>query len=155
MTTTPTPDEARRALQDVKHRRQQAANAAGWGKGWWYWAAAGVVVAATGVLFDFKGDELGDWTNIITLAVLALLVLSYTRWGSALIGRPVRPRNPGPVRWVVSIASALVIMAAALLLGSLRIPHVGSIIGVACGLLLALAGPWWQERVLSRRASRP
>ncbi|WP_305784548.1 hypothetical protein [Symbioplanes lichenis] len=150
---SPTPEEAQRALHDVEARRQETAAAAGWPVA--YWIGGGVLVAGLGVLYDLKPDFSRDWGNVITLTLLAIAVLASTRQGSAWFGRPVRARQAPASRWPLAIIGGVLLAFLAVRAGQWEVPHLVAILGVAAGLLMALAGPWWQHRVLTRRAARP
>ncbi|TQS43957.1 hypothetical protein [Cryptosporangium phraense] len=150
-TPTPTPDEARRTLQDLEEHRRRTADAAGWHRGWWI--GAGVIVAAYGVAVDLAPG--GAWSSVIPAVLLVAAVVSTTRWGSAAIGRPLRARQAaGPGRWIVAIVGALLIVGVTLAVGRLDVPHLAAIAGVVGGVVLAVGGPWWQDRVLTRRATK-
>ncbi|GAA2520862.1 hypothetical protein [Winogradskya humida] len=154
MAVTPTPDEARQTLQDYDQQRKDSAAASGYSTV--YWIVAGIVVAAFGVLTDLYPDWAGAGSSWFSLTLLAVVVLSSTRWGSALFGRRVQVRRrPAGQRWLLAIVGAVVSVVAMLALASLEIPHRFAIVGVVFGLLLAIGGPWWQRRVLAREAARP
>ena len=154
MTGTPTPNEARSALRDIEQRRGQTVDAGGWHRGWWI--AAGVVTVAFGIAVDLAPGALGGWGTTVPIVLLALAALSTTRWGGSAIGRPLRPRQPaGPGRWVAALVGGLLIALLTLVAGRWNVPHLAAVIGVVGGLLLAFAGPWWQHRVLTRRAAQP
>ena len=153
MSSSPTPEEARQALHDVDRRREQSARAAGHSR--WAWLAAGVVTAAYGVLADREPRFLSNWSSIIVVALLLIVVAGNTRRGGALLGRPVRARtaaDPASMLWVALVL--ILFIAAATLAVALHTPHAAVWIGLAGGVLLAAAGPWWQRRVLSRAAGR-
>jgi hypothetical protein len=149
MTETPTPDEAQRALRDFDLQRGNTAEAGGWSPGWWI--GGGIVVAALGIVFDLKPAILGEWGNTVTLTLLAVAALSTSRWG----GRSVRVRQePVGKRLALGLLGAVLAVALIVLSWKLDVPHFSAIIGVVGGLLMAIAGPWWQRRVLTRRAVR-
>jgi hypothetical protein len=151
MAATPTPDEARRALHDVEARRRDTAAAGGWPVGWWI--GGGVVAAGLGVLYDLVPGFARDWGNVITLVLLAAVVVTSTRRGSAWIGRSVGPRR-APAGRPLALVGALLLVLFAVQVGRWGVPHLTAILGIAGGLLMALAGPWWQHRVLTRRAAQ-
>ncbi|MFI5842589.1 hypothetical protein ACIA8K_23055 [Catenuloplanes sp. NPDC051500] len=149
MSSTPTPDDAARTLRDFEQHQQQATAESGWPL--WTWIAAGVFVAALGVIYDLFPGFAADWGSWITGVLLLATVLSTTRWGSALFGRPARVRRPlttGGI--VVAIIFGALVVVAVLLASRLHIAHLPAVVGVVGGLLVAVAGPWWQRRVLRR-----
>ncbi|MEU5785213.1 hypothetical protein [Micromonospora lupini] len=151
MSTTPTPEEAREALRDVDRRRGQTAAAAGRSR--WTWLAAGVLVAAYGVLADRYPGFVRTYGTSIVILLLLLSMAGNTRWGAALLRRPVRPRitlSPAALLWS-ALALALLIGGTALAT-ALDVAHVWLWSGLFIGVLLAAAGPWWQRRVLTRVA---
>jgi hypothetical protein len=154
MSATPTPDEARQTLKDYDQQRANSTAASGYPTA--YWIGAGVVVAAFGVLTDLKPDWAGEGSTWFSLAMLFLVVLLATRWGSARVGRRVQVRRqPIGRRWLPAFAGAVLSLAAMLALANLSVPHLFTIVGVVFGLLLAIGGPWWQRRTLAREAARP
>jgi hypothetical protein len=143
MATTPTPDEALRALRDVEHRRDQSVEAAGWPR--WTWIAGGVLVP----------QFVRTWGTPIIVLLLLLALAANTRRGGALLRRPVRPRTSFDAANTRRLALALIVLiGAGAVAATLDVPHVALWSGLAGGLLLAVAGPWWQRRVLTR-AARP
>jgi hypothetical protein len=153
MNATPTPEEARDALQDVERRRAQTAAASGRSR--WVWIGAGVLIVAWGVLIDQKPGFAGDWGSIVVGLLLLVVVLGNTRRGGSLLRRQVRPRLPhdsSAMLWS-GLVIVLLIGGAALAV-ALHTPHVALWTSLAGGLLLAAAGPWWQRRVLTREARR-
>lgn len=154
MSATPTPEEARQALQDYDRQRRDSATASGHSTG--YWIGAGVIVAAFGVLTDLRPNWAGEGSTWFSTTLLAVLVLSTTRWGGAMLGRRVRVRHQSTARrWLLAVLGAVLALVAMLGLAALDLPHSFAVVGVVFGLLLAIGGPWWQRRVLAREASRP
>ena len=153
MNTQPTPDEAREALRDIDHRRTQTVERAGWPR--WAWVVAGVVTAAYGILADREAGFFRDWGSAFIGLLLLVALASNSRRGGALFRRQARPRitpDPASLLW-----SALVIIAfivAGTLAAAANVPHVAAWMGLAGGILLAVAGPWWQRRVLERESRR-
>ena len=148
MMTTPTPEEAQRSLDDIAEVRRETAAAAASSR-WWY-IGCGVLCAGLGVLNDQAPDFIGTWgTPIVVLLLLAALARS-SRWG----GRRVTPRLPGSLtlRLTLGVVGAIVIIVLTFAAVSLNIPHLFLWTGIGGGLLIALAGPWWQARVLQRGA---
>ncbi|MEV4822638.1 hypothetical protein [Micromonospora sp. NPDC049274] len=149
MSTTPTPEEAREALRDVDRRRGQTAAAAGRSR--WTWLAAGVFVVAFGALADSYPDFLRTYGLTIVVFLLLLSMAGNTRWGAALLRRPVRPRiSPAPAALLWSALVLALLIGGTALATALDVPHVWLWIGLFIGVLLAAAGPWWQHRVLTR-----
>ncbi|MEU7842134.1 hypothetical protein AB0B39_14385 [Micromonospora sp. NPDC049114] len=151
MSTTPTPEEARRALQDVDRRRGQTVAAASRSR--WTWLGAGVLVAAYGVLADRYPDFVRTYGTTIVILLLLLSMAGNTRWGATLLRRPVRPRivpSPASLLWSALVLALLI--GGTALATALDVPHVWLWSGVIIGVLLAAAGPWWQHRVLTRTA---
>ncbi|KAB1937332.1 hypothetical protein F8271_19330 [Micromonospora sp. ALFpr18c] len=151
MNTTPTPEEAEGALRDVHRRRGQTAAAAGWP--WWAWIVTGVLIAALGVLADRYPEFTRTYGTTIAILLLLVAMASNTRWGGALLRRPVRPRiqpDTSALMWSALILALLI--GGTALAGALGVPHVLLWGGLFIGVLLAAAGPWWQRRVLIRAA---
>ncbi|MET8281708.1 hypothetical protein [Micromonospora sp. NPDC005174] len=151
MSTTPTPEEARRALQDVDRRRDQTAAAAGWP--WWAWLASGVAVGACGFAADQYPDFVRTYGTTIVILLLVVAMLPNTRWGATLLKRPVRPRataDTSALLWSVLVVALLI--GGTTLASALDVPHVWVWSGLIVGVLMAAAGPWWQRRVLTRSA---
>ncbi|MFG2049411.1 hypothetical protein ACGFIW_18510 [Micromonospora sp. NPDC048935] len=150
---TPTPDEARAALRDVDRRRNQTAAAAGRSR--WGWIVAGVLIAAYGVLADRAPHFVRTWGSVVILLLLLVALVGNTRLGGSLLRRPVRPRiTPDPASLL-----GLLLVLAALIVGTtiaaaMEVPHVALWSGLAGGVLVAAAGPWWQRRVLTRGTGR-
>ncbi|WP_430788811.1 hypothetical protein [Actinoplanes sp. G11-F43] len=154
MSTTPTPEEARQTLRGYDQQRKDSAAASGYATG--YWIGAGVIVAAFGVFTDFNPDWAGSGSTWFSVALLAVVVVSSTRWGSALFGRRVQVRRQATARrWLLGMLGAVLALAAMLALASLDLPHTFTVVGIVFGLLLAIGGPWWQRRTLAREAARP
>lgn len=152
MSAIPTPDDAARTLHDFEEHRQQATAASGWPRS--AWIAGGVAVAALGLVYDLVPGFAADWGSWITGVALLLVVVSTTRWGSALFGRPVRVRRPLTAgRAVAALAVGVLAAVISLLASRLDVPHLTAVLGVAGGLLLAIAGPWWERRLLRRPVS--
>jgi hypothetical protein len=149
---SPTPEEARQALRDVDHRRDQSAAAGSWPR--WTWITGGVVVAAYGVLVDQQTQFLRDWGSTIVVLMLLAVVLSNSRWGSSLLRRPVRTRPPRDLQSLLWPALVLILVIGATLAVARDVPHAALWSGLAGGVLLAVAGPWWQRRLLTRETSR-
>jgi hypothetical protein len=148
--TTPTPEEAQRALQDIDDRKHEAAAAAASPR-WWY-IGCGIVTAAYGVLVDIYPNIANTWGNVLVWLVLLVVVARSSRWG----GRRLRPRIGGTParRWGIGVLGAIVIFALTIAALWLNVPHLTAWIGIGGGLLIALAGPWWQARMLQRSARR-
>lgn len=147
MNAMPSPEEADRALRDVERRRLQSRAAAAWPR--WCWVASGMCVAVYGVLLD--RHVLNAWGSLVPIALAALGLVSRTRWGSTIIGRPVRrPAGSLLPRWAIGLL-AVGLIALALAAGFWPMPHLSLVFSVVAGLLLAIAGPWWQNLDLSRR----
>jgi len=150
---SPTPEEAQHALRDVDLRREQTVAASSWSR--WAWIATGVTVAAYGLLVDQQPEFFRSWGSTITALLLLAVVASNTRWGSALLRRPVRPRtrhDPASMLW--SALVLVLIIGAVVVADVLDVPHVSVWAGLAGGVLLAAVGPWWQRRVLTRGTRR-
>ncbi|WP_433537877.1 hypothetical protein ACQPZK_09225 [Micromonospora sp. CA-249363] len=151
MGTTPTPEEARRALQDVDRRRDQTAAAAGWP--WWAWLVTGVAAVAYGFAADQYSDFVRTYGTTIVILLLLAAMLPNNRWGSALLKRPVRPRTtPDTSVLLWSVLVVVLLIGGTAVAGALDVPHVWVWSGLIVGVLLAAAGPWWQRRVLTRPA---
>ncbi|MEU8389389.1 hypothetical protein [Micromonospora sp. NPDC048843] len=153
MDTTPTPDEARAALQDVDRRRTQTAAAAGRSR--WAWIAAGILIAAYGILSDQAPQFVRTWGVAIVVLLLLVAAVGNTRWGGALMRRPVRPRmapDQASILWLALVLALVV--GVTTVAAAMDIPHVAVWSRLAVGVLLAAAGPWWQRRVLARALSR-
>lgn len=149
MMTTPTPEEAQRALHDIADVRQQTTDAAASPR-WWY-IGWGIVGAALGVTADFAPGFTGTWGSQAIIGLLLIVMIArVSRWG----GRRVTPRLPGSLatRLGIGVIGAIVIMALVVVGVWLHVPHLSSWIGIGGGLLIALAGPWWQRRMLRRGA---
>lgn len=152
MTATPTPEEARRALQDIDDRQRQTV-AAGASPHWW-WIVGGVLVAGYGVLVDLRPGIVQPWGEVGVWLLLFVVIARNSRWGAAFFGRRVRPRLAlGRTERFGFVAVGLLVLIV-LNLGAtwLDVPHVSAGFGIAGGLLIALAGPWWEHRVLKRNA---
>ncbi|AGL15896.1 hypothetical protein [Actinoplanes sp. N902-109] len=148
--TTPTPEEAQRALVDVEERRQQAL--AGAQSSRWWWIGGGIFLIAYGLVSDLADGFLGSWSGLITPIALMLVVLSTTRWGNSLLGRKVRARPLGTPaqrlgRGLIGAVLAVVLM---FVLAAVDVPHLVLWYGLVTGLLMIIAGPWWERRMLSR-----
>lgn len=151
MSTTPTPEEARRALADVDRRREQTAAAAGRSR--WAWLAAGVFAAAYGIVADRYPDFVRTYGTTIVILLLVAAMIPNTRWGAALLKRPVRPRaTPDAQSLLWSALVVALLIGGAALATALEVPHLWVWFGLLAGVLLAVAGPWWQRRVLTRPA---
>ncbi|MGC4855695.1 hypothetical protein ACLQ24_20455 [Micromonospora sp. DT4] len=151
MSTAPTPEEARRALEDVDRRRDQTATAAGWP--WWAWLASGVAAVICGFAADRYPDFVRTYGTTIVILLLFAAMFPNTRWGSALLKRPVRPRattDTSILLW--SVLGVALLIGGLALASALDVPHVWVWSGLTVGVLLAAAGPWWQRRVLARPA---
>jgi hypothetical protein len=144
---TPTPEEADRALRDVERRRQQSIAAAGWPR--WFWVASGVFVAAYGVLLD--RHALNSWGSLVPVVLAGLALVTRTRWGSAVIGRPISPPATSVLPpWATGLL-VVVLVLLVLAAGFWSVPHLTLAFSVVAGLLLAVGGPWWQNKVLTWR----
>ncbi|MGV9212203.1 hypothetical protein ACTFTM_10135 [Micromonospora sp. RB23] len=151
MGTTPTPEEARRALADVDRRREQTAAAAGRSR--WTWLAAGVFAAVYGIVADRYPDFVRTYGTTIVILLLVASMLPNTRWGAALLKRSVRPRaTPDAQSLLWSALVVALLIGGTALATALDVPHLWVWIGLAIGVLLAAAGPWWQRHVLTRPA---
>lgn len=151
MTATPSPDEARQALQDVEHRRGQTAAAADWPV--WTWITGGILAAAWGLIADQFPQFVRTWGTPIVVLLLILALAAKTRWGGALLRRPVRTRtsfNSANTGWLVLVL--ILLTGAGTVAAVFDVPHTALWAGLAGGLLLAIAGPWWQRRILTREA---
>ena len=153
MNPTPTPDEAQQALREVE--QQQARSVAAATQPRWVWIVAGLIVAAWGVLADRVPDFTRIWGNTLVILMLLVVVLGNSRWGGSLLGRTMRPRTGRDTASMLWFGLVIVLFVGGLLLArSLHTPHLPAWGGLAGGLLLAVAGPWWQRRVLTREARR-
>jgi hypothetical protein len=152
MMTTPTPEEAQRALHDIADARQQTVDEAVPSR-WWY-IGWGIVAAAIGVVADLVPGFFGTWGQLIVVLLLIFIGVRQSRWGASLFGRRLSPRLPGSlaVRLGIGALGAIVILALTVGAMWLHIPHLSLWVGIGGGLLVALAGPWWQRRVLRRGA---
>ncbi|MGC4757669.1 hypothetical protein [Micromonospora trifolii] len=149
MNTTPTPDEARQALQDVDRRRNQTATAAGRSR--WIWIAAGVLIAGYGLLTDQEPQFVRTWGVAIVVLLLLVAAVGNTRRGGALMRRPVRPRIAPDHASILWLALVLVlVIGGTMMAAAAGVPHIAVWSGLAAGVLLAAAGPWWQRRMLTR-----
>ncbi|MEU7755792.1 hypothetical protein AB0B57_24080 [Micromonospora sp. NPDC049101] len=150
---TPTPEEARAALRDVDRRRTQTAAAAGRSR--WGWIVAGVLIAAYGVLADREPQFVRTWGSAIILLLLLVALVGNTRLGGSLLRRPVRPRvTPDPASLVGLLLVLAVLIVGTTIAAALEVPHVALWSGLAGGVLVAAAGPWWQRRILTREIGR-
>src|SRR5689334_7876974 len=147
--TTPTPDEARRALDTVEQSRQRSAAAAAWPLGWWI--AGGVLLIAWGVALDLK-PAWASWAPSVVFPLTAVAVLVGSRRGGAAIGRRTRPRITGVLPRLVVASVIVLFIVGAYVLRTTGVAHLSSVLGVAGGLLVAVGGPWWQHHLLSRSA---
>ena len=149
-----TPEEAQRALHDIEERRQQSTTA-GRSSRWW-WIGGGLAVIAYGVVGELAPGFIEDWGTVIVTVLLLLAVARSSRWGARFFGRQVRPRLAGsPARRLGAGAiGALVVLLATFVAVWLHVPHLGLGVSVVGGLLLIVAGPWWEGRMLAR-AGRP
>jgi uncharacterized membrane protein YgcG len=153
MSTTPTPDEARQALEDVERHRTHTAAATGRKR--WAWIAAGAAVLAWGVLVDQVPRFGQTWSYAVITLLLLVVVLGNTRRGGSLFGRQARPRvsrDPASMLWFGLVIVLLIVGKSVAM--ALHVPHHAIWAGLVGGLLLALVGPWWQHRVLTRSARR-
>lgn len=146
MNTTPTPDNARQAVQDVDRGDQALAPA----PKRWVWIVAGILTVACGMLVD-RAPQLarGYGSSVVILLVVVALVVGNTRWGGRRTGTRVS-RDPATTAWSMSVF-ALVVFGAGLAT-ALHVPHVALAVGLVGGVLLAVVGPSWQRRVLARVA---
>jgi hypothetical protein len=152
MTTTPTPEEAQRSLQDIGDRKRQGAEAAASPR-WWF-IGCGVVTVAYGVLIDRVPSFSDTWGNAVAWVLLLMVIARSSRWGAPLFGLHLRPRRSGGLvrRLGLGVLGAVVSLALVALATRLGVPHLSLWIGIGGGLLIALAGPWWQARALRRSA---
>ncbi|MFG1605036.1 hypothetical protein [Actinoplanes sp. NPDC049265] len=153
MSTTPTPDEARQALQDVE--RHQAETAAATGRKRWVWIASGAAVLVWGVLADQVPDFNRGWSSAAIVLVLAVSLIANSRWGGSLFRRQARPRvayDPASMLWFLLVIAILI--GGKVFAVHLHTPHYPIWAGLVGGVLLAAVGPWWQRRVLTRAARR-
>jgi len=153
MNTKPTPEEAQQALREVDHRQAQTSAAAAWPR--WVWIAGGAVVAAYGILADTEPRFVRTWgTTVVVLLLVASMAVN-TRRGGGLLGRQVRPRVARDPSSLLGAGLVFVLfVGAAVLLRVLDVPHAALWTSLPGGVLLAVAGPWWERRVLSRAAGR-
>lgn len=145
-----TPEEARRALLDIEERRQQSTAAARSSR--WWWIGGGLFVIGYGVAGELAPGFMADWGSAIVWLLVILMIARSSRWGSRFFGRQVRPRIPGsPLRrfgmGAIGAAVALLLIFVAM---RLDVPHLALGLSIVGGLLLMLAGPWWEGRVLAR-----
>ncbi|MEU7587792.1 hypothetical protein AB0A95_16015 [Micromonospora sp. NPDC049230] len=153
MMNTPTPDEARAALQDVERRRTQTAAAAG--QPLWGWIVGGVLLAAYGVLADREPQFVRTWGSVIILLLLFVALVGNTRLGGSLLRRPVRPRvTPDPANLIGLLLVLAVLVVGTTIAAAMEVPHVALWSGLVSGVLVAVAGPWWQRRILTRGTGR-
>ena len=152
MTMTPTPEEAQRSLQDIGDRKRQSAEAAASSR-WWF-VGCGVATAAYGVLIDRVPSFSDTWSNAVVWVLLLVVIARSSRWGASLFGLRLRPRRSGGRgrRLGLGVLGAIVSLALVSLALRLDVPHLSLWIGIGGGLLIALAGPWWQARALRRSA---
>jgi hypothetical protein len=154
MMTTPTPEEAQQALQDIDDRKRDTTAAAASPR-WWF-IGGGILTAGYGVLIDLVPSIAGTWGNVIVWLLLLVMIARNSRWGAPLFGRRLRPRLTGSPahRDGEGVHGAIVILALTIGALWLHVPHLSAWIGIVGGLLIALAGPWWQARMLARGARR-
>jgi hypothetical protein len=152
--TTPTPQEAQRALDDIEQRKHQSAAAARSSRWWWY--GCGVLLIAYGVATELAPGFMDDWSTVLVWVIVCVAIARSSRWGSRFFGRQVRPRLAGSLAQRIWGAVAFAIALMLLTLGAIRldVPHLGLWFSTAGGLFLILAGPWWESRMLAR-GSRP
>jgi hypothetical protein len=152
MMTTPTPEEAQRALHDIADVKEQTVAAAASPR-WWY-LACGAVAAGLGVLSDLAPGFFGRWSNLFVWVVLLVIVARANRWGAPLFGRRVSPRLRGNLatRLGLGVIGAIAVFVVVIAAMWLHVPHLTLWTGIGGGLLIALAGPWWQRRMLRRGA---
>jgi hypothetical protein len=148
MMTTPTPEEAQRTLHDIADVKQQTAAAAASPRSWYI--ACGVLAAGLGALADLAPGFSSAWGNAIVVLLLIAFLARSNRWG----GRRLRPRLRGSLasRLGLGVLGAVGILALTVGAMSLHVPHLQLWVGIGGGLLVALAGPWWQNRRLRRGA---
>ncbi|WP_067498791.1 hypothetical protein [Actinoplanes sp. TFC3] len=152
--TTPAPQEARQALDAIQQRREQSATAARSSR--WWWIGSGLFLIGYGVAQELAPDVMRNWGSVISMALLFLSIARSSRWGSHLFGRQVSPRlTAKPVRrFGVALVFAITLVALALGAGRLQVPHFVLWYCIAGGLLVMLAGPWWENRVLTRVSNK-
>jgi len=145
-----TPEEAQRALLDIEERKQQSTAAARSPR--WWWIGGGLVVIAYGVAGEWAPGFMDDWGSVFVWVFLFLAIARSSRWGSRLFGRPVRPRLAGSTaqRIGLGVIGAVVAMLLVLVAMWLDVPHLALAFSIVAGLLLILAGPWWEGRMLAR-----
>ncbi|MDT5033469.1 MAG: hypothetical protein QOC94_3640 [Actinoplanes sp.] len=151
MNYQPTPDEARRALQDVENRRQQTV-AAGASSTWW-WIVGGILTAGLGILFDLKPGIADGWgIQIGLLLAMVVALVRRSRWS----GRRTGTRLAGNVGRQLGFGMILLVVTVVLFVAFywFDIPHLSAVLGIVGGLFVILAGPWWERRTLQRNARR-
>ncbi|MFI5934217.1 hypothetical protein [Actinoplanes sp. NPDC051494] len=144
-----TPEEAQQALLDIEERQQQSTAAARSSR--WWWILGGLGVIAFGVATELAPGFIDDWGTVIVWAMVFLAIARSSRWGARFFGRQVRPRLAGSTAQRLGMG-AIGAVGALVLLGALwlDVPHVALGFSIVGGLLLMVAGPWWEDRVLAR-----
>ncbi|GAA2478064.1 hypothetical protein [Winogradskya humida] len=147
-----TPEEARRTLNEIENRQRRSAAAAVTSR--WWWIGGGAFLAAYGALLGFVPAFGRSWGSTVTWVLVLAAVLWSSRWGSALLGRQVSPRPvlSRRVRIIAVVVGVIVLVALQVVLMHVGVPHLAAWFGIAGGLVLAIAGPWWQGHVLDRTA---
>ena len=145
-----TPEEAQRALLDIEERKQQSTTAARSSR--WWWIGGGLFLIAFGVAGELAPDFMDDWGSVFVWALLFLAIARSSRWGSRFFGRQVRPRLAGSPaqRLGLGVIGAVVALLLVLVAMWLDVPHLALAFSIVAGLLLILAGPWWEGRMLAR-----
>ncbi|GAB2831195.1 hypothetical protein [Streptomyces daliensis] len=155
----PSADEAARSLADIEQRRDQMRGSATEAR--WVYVLSGVVFFALFASPDFLGEAAVAWISpALGVFGLGYVALLNTRRGSALLGRPVRPRRqeiPWRPRLYLLLAVAVVLLAGLALRllqpdWHLAFPYWRTVIGAVAGASLAIFGPAWQRALLSGAA---
>lgn len=161
MTEHPTPEEAARALQEVKQRKDQSLDSSVREK-WWVRILMGAVVFVFIAAPDFLGRDARSWVSTgVAVVMVAYVLMIRSRRGSAVLGRPARARMDGlSNRYLVAVSLvllAVVVIGVGLAFvppGQLpTIPYLHTGIGAVAGIGCVVFGPS-AERALRAFARR-
>ena len=146
----PTPEEAAAALRTARESRERVAVSALGAR--WIPIVAGLVVFGYTVANDLLPVTRPWLTWVTVAAALLLAVLLRTRTGGSLLGRPVAVsrRTLSPSVWSLVPVIGLLI-AAAVAVPLLHIPHGVIWYGALAGLYIIFLGPRFQLWLLRRQ----